>query len=36
MTLFSLYLEENNVFTEILVKYFKNERCVKTIELLKV
>ena len=33
MTLFSLYLEENNVFTEILVKYFKNERCVKTIEL---
>ena len=35
MTLFSLYLEENNVFTEILVKYFKNERCVRTIELLK-
>jgi uncharacterized protein (DUF1810 family) len=26
MTLFNLYSEENNVFTEILVKYFKNER----------
>lgn len=35
MTLFSMYSDENNAFTEILVKYFKNERCVKTIELLK-
>ena len=35
MTLFSMYSDENNVFTEILVKYFKNERCAKTIELLK-
>lgn len=35
MTLFNLYSEENNVFTEILVKYFKNERCAKTIGLLK-
>ncbi len=35
MTLFSMYSDENNVFTKILVKYFKNERCVKTIELLK-